>query len=275
MAKQSGIHQLKGKVGEMSYYRTKGVDAGIVRRINQGLSERVKTEAAFANTRLNNAEFKEGNALATAAFNSVSDRKRGMMRNFAIAAMTKRALEAIKTGTGSWGQRKPDVELDSLICDMLEHHAKGGAYDGMYGIPQASGIDENGEYELTIEASAEVVNSLIALGIDGFYVIVSNALAGQKTIDGEVRLFSGSAVGTVSPQTLVADTALTIDITSDVSPYNKVGMSPSGFTFAEEDAKHGFWACVTFLPYRQSGAVRHTLQEYCTYVALPLGQREA
>ena len=85
MAKQSGIHQLRGKVGEMSYYRTKGVQDGVVRRINQGMSQRVKTGDEYVNTRLNNAEFKNANAIATAAFNSVNSRKRGMMRNFAVA----------------------------------------------------------------------------------------------------------------------------------------------------------------------------------------------
>ena len=115
MAKQMGIHQIRGKVGERSYYKTKGVEAGISRSINQGLSARVKTDEAFANTRLNNAEFKNANAIASAAFRSVPNRKRGMMVNFAVAAMTKKALEAIKEGIGDWGARRPSVELDALI----------------------------------------------------------------------------------------------------------------------------------------------------------------
>lgn len=271
MAKQSGIHQLKGKVGEMSYYRTKGVDAGIVRRINQGLSERVKTEEAFANTRLNNAEFKEGNALATGAFNSVNSRKRGMMRNFAIAAMTKKALEAIKAGTGVWGQRKPNIELDALICDMLENHAKGGRYDGMFGIISGGDVD-SGTYAFDLDLSEEQVDALLALGINGFYAVPSKCLAGQKIVDGEVRSFIGSAVGAPTNISLTAGTSVSQEFTGSVSSPTNVGMSASGFAFAKEDPNHGFWCSLTFLPYRQEGANRYVLQEYCTYVAIPLGQ---
>lgn len=42
MAKQSGIHQIKGKVGEMSYYKQSGVSSGLIRSINPSMSGRVK-----------------------------------------------------------------------------------------------------------------------------------------------------------------------------------------------------------------------------------------
>ena len=272
MAKQMGIHQIRGKVGERSYYKTKGVEAGISRSINQGLSARVKSAEEFANTRLNNAEFKNANGIATAAFKSVNSRKKGMMRNFAIAAMTKAALEDIKQGTGAWGVRVPSTELDTLICSLLENHAKGGSYDGKYGIITEASLVSDGSYSVTFELSEEIENALVAQGINGLYFIPSKCLAGEILVDGAPRLFAGSAVGTPAQESITEGGDLTVSLSGSLSTPASVGMSQSGYTFAQEDAKHGFYVCVTILPFRTEGANRYVLQEYCTFVAVPLGQ---
>lgn len=272
MAKQSGIHQLRGKVGEMSYYRQKGVQPGLVRKINQGLSSRVKTEEAYTNTRLNNAEFGNACKIASAAFNSVNTRKRGMMRNFAIAAMAKVALEDIKQGTGAWGVRLPATELDTLICNLLENQAKGGVYDGQFGSVNSVSLSSSGQVQISMLLSVSSAQALKDLGIDGFYAVPSRCLAGEIVVDGLPRLFAGSSVG--APDDFTVDpsdqTELSLDLS--VATPSSVGMSQSGYTFAQEDPKHGFFVCITFLPYRQQGENRYTLQEYCTYVAIPLGQ---
>lgn len=272
MAKQIGIHQIKGKVGERSYYRAKGVAEGISRAINQGMSARVKTGEEYANTRLNNAEFKNANAIATAAFNSVNSRKRGMMRNFAIAAMTKVALADIKQGAGAWGVRLPGTERDILICDLLEKHAKGGAYDGMYGMIEESSLDDTGAYRVSFTLSPAASQALLDLGIDGFYAVPSKCLAGEIVVDDLPRLFAGNAIG--APVNGVPNAAddVTVSLHGSVASPGNVGMSPSGYAFAQQDPDHGFYLCITFLPYRTQGANRYTLQEYCTYVAIPLGK---
>lgn len=272
MAKQSGIHQIRGKVGEMSYYRQKGVETGLVRKINQGLSSRVKTEEAYANTRLNNAEFGNACKIASAAFNSVNTRKRGMMRNFAVAAMAKVALQDIKQGTGSWGARVPATELDALICDLLEKHAKGGVYDGAFGTISSASIDNTGQFTIAVTLDPAQQQALSDLGIDGFYVVPSKCLAGEVLVDGTPRLYAGNSIGTPTPVILDPSDYNDYSLTGSVATPASVGMSQSGYTFATSDEKHGFYACITFLPYRTQGASRYTLQEYCTYVAVPLGQ---
>lgn len=272
MAKQLGIHQIRGKVGERSYYRTKGVEAGLSRSINQGLSARVKTGEEYANTRLNNAEFKNANAIATAAFNSVNNRKRGMMRNFAISAMTRAALEDIKQGTGAWGVRLPQTELDTLICDLLERHAKGGVYDGMFGIVDSVSLTNPGSFSYDLNISQAQMQSLADLGISGFLFVTSKCLAGEIIVDDLPRLFAGNSIGSVDDVSVDTSGDDSVNVTGSVSTPSSVGMSQSGYTFAQQDPKHGFYLCLTFLPYRQQGANRYTLQEYCTYVAIPLGQ---
>ena len=272
MAKQLGIHQIRGKVGGRSYYKTKGVEDGISRSINPGMSARVKNGEEYANTRLNNAEFGNANKIATAAFNSVNTRKRGMMRNFAISAMTKVALEDIKQGTGAWGARKPVTELDTLICDLLEKHAKGGVYDGMYGNVTSVSLTNAGAFDVELDISAEQMTALSEMGIDGFYAVASKCLAGEILVDGLPRLYAGSAIAVPHNEDVTPGESDIIHSTGNLSTPASVGMSQSGYTFALEDTNHGFYLCITFLPYRQQGANRYTLQEYCTFVAIPLGQ---
>lgn len=272
MAKQSGIHQIKGKIGEMSYYKTKGVTAGIIRSINQGLSERVKTGDEYANTRLNNAEFKNANAIATAAFNSVNTRKRGMMRTFAVANMTKRALEDIKQGTQKWGVRMPVTELDTLICDMLENYAKSGKYDGQFGTFQASTLDAQGETSVSISIPAELQVGLMSEGIDGLQLVASRCLAGEIVVDNLPRLFAGNAIYPMQPIVFTGTTDIELTSSDNFSTPSSVGMSPSGYEFAQQDDNHGFYLVVTVLPFRNVGSSRYVLQELCTYIAIPVGQ---
>lgn len=58
MARQVGIHQIKGRYGTTSYYFRKRSKSGFLRSINQELSERVKTAENYAGTRIQNADFK-------------------------------------------------------------------------------------------------------------------------------------------------------------------------------------------------------------------------
>lgn len=272
MAKQIGIHQIKGKVGERSYYRTKGVELGISRSINQGLSARVKNGDEYANTRLNNAEFKNANAIASAAFNSVANRVRGMMRNFAVAEMTKKALEDIKQGVGDWGVRHPLTELDTLICSLLEQHAKLGPYNGFYGEFTLGALNTSGEAVLTGLISTEKQTELNAMGIDALQIVNSRCLAGEINVDGVPRLYAGHAIGVSQPVPLTGSADITLDVTMQFGNNVSVGMSPSGYTFAQEDENHGFYLVITVLPLRKENNKYYVMQEYCTYVAIPAGQ---
>jgi hypothetical protein len=57
MAKQRGIHQISGKINNLCYYEQKYVRGGLIRRINEAMSERLKTDPVFENTRHSNTIF--------------------------------------------------------------------------------------------------------------------------------------------------------------------------------------------------------------------------
>ena len=57
MAKQRGIVHLSGRVDNLCYYQQKRVKGGLVRRLNQAMSERAKTGEEFENFRTANSYF--------------------------------------------------------------------------------------------------------------------------------------------------------------------------------------------------------------------------
>lgn len=270
MAKQVGLFGLRGKIENKSFYKTAGVQDTVIRQIPQGLGSRVKTADEYANTRLNNSEFKNANGIATFAFNAVPNRKSSMMRRFAIALMTKKGLEYIKAGTGRWGSRIPSATMDQIIVDLLENRAKGGPYQSEFGVLDGA-VSEN---NLTVQLQGvdTVKPALAELGIDGFYCLtVKGAMAEVVDTDGFVRQHFG--VSPISPTVVdlsnVSETGY--QLTSATISYSTLGMSPAGYAAAADAPNNGMYAIVTFLPYRQMGGQRHVLYEHATFAALSLG----
>lgn len=269
MAKQVGLFGLRGKIENKSFYKTAGVQDTVIRQIPEGLSSRVKTADEYANTRLNNAEFKNANAIATFGFNVVPNRKSSMMRRFAIAEMTKKALEYIKAGTGDWGARIPSATMDQILVDLLENRAKSGPYQGEYGTLALTITGDS--YDVTLSAGAEEATALQEKGIDGYYALrVKGAMAEVDDGDGFVRQHFG--VSSISPIDLTVDPEVEIEESFAFVPSPQtLGLSPAGFTEAAATANNGMFCIYTFLPYRQVGAGRHVLYEYATYAVVALG----
>lgn len=270
MAKQSGIHQLRGKVGEMSYYRQAGVVPGLVRRINQSMSSRVKTSDEFANTRLNNDEFKKANKYATLAFHSVNPSWRTMFRRFAIATMTKRFLEYIKAGTGYWGNRIPVASFGPMFEDVLENYAKLGQYQGQYGeltkSEETLSIGTNEYYVPVLQLSADrsLTPVLAAEGINGlrFYtteVIVCDMgifINGRKQ---DVPITRGYPTG---PDDEVIDETIVFSIDTP----EEVGLSQADLTVLLNATNRGAILVTALVPLRQVNNTWYELQEKATFV---------
>ena len=273
MAKQVGIHQIRGKVDGRSYYRQSGVADGLSRSINQGLSDRVKNSPEYANTRLNNAEFKRANRLATVAFRSIYPSWRSMYRRFAVALMTKRFLELVKGGTGSWGLRFPLVELGGAFEEVLLHYAKNGEYQGQYGdITKAvddmevsiggATITQNLPH-ITQHLTREAAASMAAQGINGLniysrtvYVSCDESPRLAMSIPTKVSLGVSA-----SPEWQPSDEEFdSLEITNSrvIAPLpNKVEISKA--------PNAGVYLVHVMVPYRTIGSVSHELQELATY----------
>ena len=272
MAKQVGLFGLRGKIENKSFYKTAGVADTVIRQIPEGMSARVKTADEYANTRLNNAEFKNANSIATFGFNAVPNRKSSMVRRFAIAEMTKKGLEYIKAGTGRWGARIPSATMDQIIVDLLENRAKSGAYQGEFGdvgILVESSQDQK-QYIVSNTLSDTAAENLKSKGIDGFLVLsVKGALAEVVDSDGFVRQHFGvSSIGVSTGNDIAGGSSANVTF---VPSYKTLGLSPAGFTAASAAANNGMYVIMTFLPYRKIGTGVHQLYEYATFTAVALG----
>lgn len=287
MAKQSGIHQLRGKVGEMSYYRQAGVEPGLVRRINQGMSDRVKTADEFANTRLNNAEFAHANALAKSAFDCVKPSWRTMFRRFAIAKMTARFLQDVKRGSGNWGTRLEEGNLGALYMDALENYAKGGEYQGQYGSVEAYSTEitvSGGDFtspaiELTIDTATQA--TLLAEGIDGVDFVQDYYLLADKRADAHEigRNYTQIIKGRSTPSVVEAN--FTESSSAIIQEWNDADYSGGNFHLASDvydsllDIDNtGCLNVVAMLPWRKINNQKHILQEKCTFICYGCGWKD-
>lgn len=252
MAKQSGLHQIRGKVGEHSYYTQTGVIGGLIRQINQGMSEKVKTAAAFANTRLNNAEFGYAGRLAAMLGLYIEPKYRPMILPFSQSKMAKQILEIIKNdSTSPWGQRVVTDSDGSKLAPVLSSVSKNNFDE--WGIsfepPVALGSDQ------TIEGADQFLAKLDAIGANGAYlkvVMINTAVGKFNQLTGKYN--ESYARGTV---------AINQDITGSFGEDFAIEW-PADFT-AQEAWSNNHMVAVIVLPYRTVGGSKYTLQEHCTF----------
>lgn len=270
MAKQVGLFPLRGKIENKSFYKTAGVSETVIRNIPEGLSDRVRTAAEYANTRLNNEEFKNANWMATFLFNTVPNRRSTMFRRFAIAALTKRALEYIRAGSGVWGHRIPTERFGAIALDLLDNHAKNGPYNGELGTLTFR-IETGNSYVVNLTLTEALINQWRAMGVNGILVVSVKGAGAEEVVDGSVRQYYGVSQPDPQPITFPAQFDSDTDIIEFVPSPQTLGMSQAGYTTALGLANNGMFAIVSLLPYRTEGGRMYVLQEYSTYAVLDFG----
>lgn len=252
----------------MSYYRQSGVADGLIRSINQGLSARVKSDDAYANTRLNNCEFKRAAAIVKPVYAAVTPAWRTMFRRFAFAELVKTILASIKESSETWGCRIPAADLPGLLVDAFENHAKSGTYDGMYG--DFSGEADGDDYAVTTAISVAKQTELQELGIDGLFVKnVGVALAVKAPAASTPEL--PGVLSVKSAEIALEDhefSGTAINDTNSISVLGSDWITPTlqtRFGTADETA---VVIIVGIMPYRIVNNQKYILQERCTYVTL-------
>ena len=118
MAKQTGIIKLKGKIGDLSFYKSK--DGHLAREKGGVEAERIKNDPAFVRTRENNLEF--GTSASAGKFSRDSLRPIALTAsdNRVVARMTKLMTQIKNLDTTSVrGQRKVGVAIASAPAKAL------------------------------------------------------------------------------------------------------------------------------------------------------------
>lgn len=276
MAKQSGIHQIRGKVGEMSYYKQAGVASGLIRTINQGMSSRVKTAEEYMNTRLNNREFRNANQIATYGYRLIPRKLFTTFRRFAIAEMTKGILPYIKSGSGSWGARIPLTTMDVVLADALDNRAKNGVYGGEFGTYTVDADPLTSDVSINVEVPETTLVALKEKGIDSFLVDFEFGILADvvgQSVDGitQAELLTGLSgkVNSLTVDTHGSSVTSTVswagsaaDFHIPVALYNRILNA----------SNHGVFCLITFIPLRDIDQTYYPLYQDGTFLALPCGQ---
>lgn len=259
MAKQSGLHQLKGKVDGYSYYRQSGVNAGLMRRINEGMSARVKSSEEFANTRLNNSEFGNAADVAKVLASVIVPKFRPMFLNFSQAKLTKSLLSLIKQATGNWGQRALAATDVQAICDGVNLLAKNDFNEFCANFRSTAG-EGQGDTSYNLAFDADVKNNLAAIGADGVRASVKCLTIYAGQYDSDIHAYVKSISKIEASQTEDYDassmpTTLTDD--TSVAPDSIEGTVALSITLA------------VLMPYREVNSTKYILQEKCTFKMIP------
>lgn len=266
MAKQSGLHQLRGKVGEHSYYRQTGIVPGLVRSINQGLSARVKNSIEYANTRLNNAEFGAAAGVAGLLGKMVMPKYRPMILPFSQSKMAKDILEIARQSGGSWGQRVVTSADTAALCETLTKTSKLVMSDYVNATISRSAADE---ITAELAVTAQQATALAEIGISGMVLsVVAFGLATGKYVaaEGGIHKSNYRIDGYDSTSSdVIPGTADTTDVAVSIPE-----------TFTPDAALYNGHriAVLVLMPYRTINSIKHTLQEYCSFVAVPIPDAE-
>lgn len=259
MAKQSGLHQLKGKVDGYSYYRQSGVKAGLMRRINEGMSSRVKTSEEFANTRLNNSEFGNAADVAKVLASVITPKFRPMFLNFSQAKLTRSVLALIKQATGDWGQRALAAGDVQAVCDAVNMLAKNDFAAICDSFMSVAG-EESGLTDIAVHYSSENAQFLAGIGADG--VITKLTLC---------AIYAGNYSATDKRYNQSLSVVINNDQIQDVAanfPANE-GLASDEPVPAITGTTKLYVGLAVLMPYREINGKTYILQEKCTFKMIP------
>lgn len=262
MAKQSGLHQIRGKVGEFSYYKQSGVSAGIIRGINQGLSSRVKNGEEYANTRRNNKEFANACEIAASFGACVVPKWRPMFLTFSQAAIAKAVLGFIKeddTAGVTWGTRSLRESDFASALESLNNRAKNPFTNFVTDMSTAQEEDPStgqGQITLTANLSQGIEQYLDSIGCVGanYYLQLTYVQVGVRSPLGVVMKSRYYKVafdnGVINPEDGTLEVSLSY--TKRIAPISTIGYQK-------------IVASLVVVPTREIGGNVYEMQEFATF----------
>lgn len=258
MAKQSGIHQLRGKVGNMKYYGMKGVKGGLVQSINEGMSERVKTDAAYANTRLNNAEFGGAGSTAGAIIRSLSQRWRYLLVPFATGKLAKDVRNIMMQDTGgAWGERGLiGASWQKGLAEKVTAYSKNPS-DDFSGLTIGCNFDSDAGMSLDITSTTDFHNDrLEALGCTGVRVVTLAGAVETSAYDDGVHQYIPA----------VSDFKVGDTHDFDFANASTASAQRADIKSASQEDNRLYGGLVVLLPYKTVNNVKYIMQELCSFV---------
>lgn len=264
MAKQSGIHGIRGKINGVSYYSSKN-GGQLIRKINEGMSSRVKTAKEYANTRLLNAEFGAAGSLAGAIVRPISQRWRFILDSIATGKLVKAIKAAMMQDTASpWGERVVPLTEMAHLQDVFNGFSKNEMPQEVVNVMQNSIEFHAKSQSLTVSEAAyispDTIQQLTDKGATHFTSKVFEFNVRKPYIGADGKTY-------VPAEFIFADVSSTLGKTNqafgnEIAIISDDAVSNSIAVLNEESHLGGL--LVVLLPERKVGNEYYTLQELCS-----------
>lgn len=257
MAKGQSTFRQLGKIDGRKYYQVKGVDGIVSQSINQGMSNRVKNDAAYANTRLNNAEFGGAGSTAGAITRALSQKWRYLLVPFATGKLAKdvRAI-MMQDATGKWGQRGlTGTSWQAALAEKISAYSKNSIHlldDYKLNVNFNANTGMNADVTFNTAFKSDYLQSL---GCTGAHIVVLGGVVEAAKFD--------STTGRYTP----ASASLEIVGESDVAFGDEggVGGPLSSIKATAQVANTIYCGIAVVLPYKTVNAEDYIMQEHCMF----------
>lgn len=263
MAKGYSTFQQLGKIDGRKYYRMKGVDGIVSSNINTGMSNKVKTAAAYANTRLNNAEFGAAGNMAGTIIRALTQRWRCITIAFATAKFLPSIKKSMSLDTSNpWGQRTlTGTTWQDGMRDNITALSK-NSFAEMIGIDLSATI--NSQQKIALAGSGVIAQSdfLEGKGVDGvdvdFTPIRVNAPEYDENIEGYTPALLASGE--------------TVSDTLELHDSNEVSQVLDLKGAKLDGTKVLAGVLVVAKPYRMVSGEKYYAQELCSHQVVKINQ---
>lgn len=245
----------RGKRDGLKYYSMKGVEQTIEAKINEGMSNRVKTAPEYANTRLNNAEFGAAGSAAGAMLRHLPLESRTVLAAFPAAKLGKEFKRIISMATADWGKRGFSATgWQQMVVDAMNRLSK-NSFIGEDGI-EASGFKASGEKIDFQVVLADGWGSILGgLGADGVVINQYKIEVTMPTFDAATGKYS-------VPEVVVT----TLNSNSEeLGDGDTLSESLAGTESYVAAANTAIFEVVVLLPYKELNNKQYILQELCDF----------
>lgn len=249
---------MRGKVDGMSYYKMKGVAEGLVRGINAGMSDRVKTADAYANTRKNAAEFAAAGKYSGAVIRSITKRWRTILDSFSTGNLQKLVISLVRgDSTHVWGQRvltgsNYQLALRQRIEEFVKFAFRDNVFSG-FSCSHTAPTADSSTYTVSLDIAADDCEVLRQRGADG---VVVEAWVQKSTYPEFVE-----GAGDFGPATSTVEFLGSVDHTIGSATQETITAAAAGY---ENEDAYMTNVLLIALPYKTIGGENNTLQEICS-----------
>lgn len=264
MAKQKSIFKIKGVVDGQSFFYSK-LGGYQLRKINPNMSDRVKTEPAFENTRLAAQEFKGAASTASAIVRGVTSRWRFFSTPKLVGDLTKFIVAQNPLDPSHpWGQR-------TLTLDVLDNVQQ--YYNSRQKVQMPAFIQDYFDRKVTYTVSNQqiIMSTPLTMTIDDQQqLILQGATHLRMEVWGYEVLFSHydsilkQWIPALSRLSSIRATSSTLSLKKDEDLTIFPAATPAiEFRPTNENTRMA-GVLVTFMPLKQVEGTYHTLQRLCS-----------